>query len=116
MKQLIFFVLLFSLVFVVQGSASTCCPECGDYCGDTLPGSGSYDPFGAGSGGSFSPTSVISITHTLTTSSSSSQPSGSSVDYHVKSKAGALEGYIPLKIHFWDESYATQGVTATGRE
>lgn len=95
------------LVLCVQIGTSTCCPECGDYCG----GEEDYHDDGY-----YVPTSVVSISHTLTTPSSSSQPSGTTVDYHVQSKADKLEGYTPLKIHFWDESSATQGVTAVSYE
>jgi PKD repeat protein len=59
---------------------------------------------------------AISISQVISTPSSSSQQTGTTVDYHVQSKADTLEGYVPLKIHFWDESTATQGVTAVGFE
>lgn len=45
---------------------------------------------------------------------SSTKLSGTEEDYHVKTKSDALEGYSPLTIHFWDESYATGGITAVG--
>ena len=38
----------------------------------------------------------------------SEKPSGTDVDYHVKSKADKLDGPAPLKIHFTDESSATK--------
>jgi PKD repeat protein len=103
--------LLFALCVQIGIS---CCPECGDDCSGQDSGDGSYYPTTYPTT-SYIPTSVVSISNTVLTPSTS-KPSGTSVDYHVNSKADKLEGYIPLKIHFWDESKATQGVTAIGWE